>query len=36
VAAAVVWDGRSSRREGVFLVVAYAAAVIAFYLVGGQ
>ncbi len=28
---AVVWDGRSSRREGAFLVVAYAAAVVGFY-----
>jgi Ca2+:H+ antiporter len=36
IAAAVVWDGRSSRREGVFLVVAYAAAVLGFYLVGGR
>jgi Ca2+:H+ antiporter len=35
VAAAVVWDGRSSRREGVFLVAAYAAAVIGFYIGGG-
>ena len=36
IAAAVVWDGRSSRREGVLLVVAYAAAVLGFYLVGGR
>jgi Ca2+:H+ antiporter len=36
VATAVVLDGRSSRREGVLLVVAYAAAVIVFYLVGGR
>jgi len=36
VATAVVWDGRSSRREGAFLVVAYAAAVIGFYLGGGR
>src|SRR3954447_1354905 len=36
IAAAVVWDGRSSRREGVLLVVAYAAAVVGFYLVGGR
>jgi Ca2+:H+ antiporter len=36
VATAVVWDGRSSRREGVLLVIAYAAAVIVFYLVGGR
>jgi Ca2+:H+ antiporter len=36
VVTAVVWDGRSSRREGVFLVVAYAAAVIGFLLGGGR
>jgi len=36
VTTAVVWDGRSSRREGLLLVVAYAAAVIVFYLVGGR
>jgi Ca2+:H+ antiporter len=36
VATAVVWDGRSSRREGVFLVVAYTAAVIGFYVGGGR
>ena len=36
VATAVVWDGRSSRREGVFLVIAYVAAVIGFYLGGGR
>jgi Ca2+:H+ antiporter len=35
VATAVVWDGRSSRREGVLLVVAYAILVVVFYLVGG-
>jgi Ca2+:H+ antiporter len=35
-AAASVWDGRSRRREGVLLVVAYGAAVVAFYLVGGK
>jgi Ca2+:H+ antiporter len=35
VATAVVWDGRSSRREGGILVLAYAAAVVAFYLAGG-
>ena len=34
--AAMVRDGRSSRREGVLLVVAYAAAVVGFYLVGGR
>ena len=33
---AVVWDGRSSRREGAFLVVAYAAAVVGFYFAGGR
>jgi Ca2+:H+ antiporter len=36
VATAVVWDGRSSKREGVFLVIAYIAAVIGFYLGGGR
>jgi Ca2+:H+ antiporter len=36
VASAVVWNGRSSRREGVFLVLAYAAAVVGFYLGGGR
>ena len=36
VVTAVVWDGRSSRREGVFLVVAYGAAVIGFLLGGGR
>ena len=33
---AVVWDGRSNRREGVFLLVAYGAAVIGFLLGGGR
>ncbi|HKD94851.1 MAG TPA: calcium/proton exchanger [Gaiellaceae bacterium] len=36
IATAVVWDGRSSRREGVLLVVAYAVAVLVFFLVGGR
>ena len=36
VATAVVWDGRSSRREGVLLCLAYAAAVVGFYLGGGR
>jgi Ca2+:H+ antiporter len=36
VVAAVVWDGRSNRREGWFLVVAYMGAVIGFFLVGGR
>jgi Ca2+:H+ antiporter len=36
VVAAIVWDGRSSRREGAFLVVAYAAAVVGFLLGGGR
>src|SRR5215471_12898713 len=36
VVTAVVWDGRSSRREGVFLLIAYAAAVIGFLLGGGR
>jgi Ca2+:H+ antiporter len=35
VATAVVWDGRSNRREGGILVLAYAAVVVAFYLAGG-
>jgi Ca2+:H+ antiporter len=34
VVAATVWDGRSHRREGAFLVAAYAAAVLGF-LFGG-
>lgn len=36
VATTVVWDGHSNRREGAFLVLTYAVAVIAFYLVGGR
>jgi Ca2+:H+ antiporter len=36
VATAVVWDGRSSRREGAFLLVAYAATVVGFLLGGGR
>ncbi len=36
VAAAVVWDGRSNRREGALLVAAYAAAVVGFLLGGGR
>src|SRR5262249_1652238 len=32
----VVWGGRSSRREGALLVVAYAVMVVVFYLVGGR
>lgn len=36
VVAAIVWDGRSSRREGWFLVIAYAAAVVGFLLGGGR
>jgi len=36
VVTAVVWDGRSSRREGVFLLIAYGAAVIGFLLGGGR
>jgi Ca2+:H+ antiporter len=35
VATAVVWDGRSSQREGGILVLAYGAVVVAFYLAGG-
>ena len=33
---ATVWDGRSHRREGMFLVAAYAAAVVGFLLGGGR
>jgi len=33
---AVVWDGCSTRRDGALLVGAYGAAVLGFYLVGGQ
>jgi Ca2+:H+ antiporter len=33
---ATVWDGRSHRREGAFLVAAYAAAVLGFLLGGGR
>jgi Ca2+:H+ antiporter len=36
VVAATVWDGRSHRREGAFLVAAYAAAVLGFLLGGGR
>ena len=36
IATAVVWDGRSSRREGALLCLAYLAAVVAFYLGGGR
>jgi Ca2+:H+ antiporter len=36
VVAVVVWDGRSSRREGALLCVAYAAAVVGFLLGGGR
>jgi Ca2+:H+ antiporter len=36
VTAATVWDGTSRRREGMFLVAAYAAAVVGFFLAGGQ
>jgi Ca2+:H+ antiporter len=36
VVTAVVWDGHSNRREGVFLVIAYAAAVVGFLLGGGR
>jgi Ca2+:H+ antiporter len=34
LATAVVWNGRTSRREGGLLVAAYVAAVIGFYFVG--
>ena len=36
LATAVVWNGRSSRREGALLVAAYVAAVIFFFFVGGR
>jgi Ca2+:H+ antiporter len=36
VVAGVVWDGHSNRREGVFLVAAYAAAVLGFLFGGGR
>jgi Ca2+:H+ antiporter len=36
LAAATVWDGRSRRKEGMFLVAAYAAAVVGFFVTGGQ
>jgi Ca2+:H+ antiporter len=36
VVTAIVWDGRSSRREGAFLVAAYAAAVLGFLFGGGR
>ena len=36
VVAATVWDGRSRRKEGMFLVAAYAAAVLGFLLGGGR
>ena len=36
IVAATVWDGRSHRREGMLLVLAYAAAVLGFLLGGGR
>jgi Ca2+:H+ antiporter len=36
VGAAVVWDGRTNRREGGLLVAAYVAAVLGFLLGGGR
>ncbi|HZS29641.1 MAG TPA: calcium/proton exchanger [Gaiellaceae bacterium] len=36
VVTAVVWDGRTNRREGAILVAAYAAAVVGFLLYGGR
>ena len=36
VVTATLWDGRSRRREGAFLVAAYAAAVLGFLLGGGR
>jgi len=35
-AAAVVWDGRTNRREGAVLVAVYAATVVGFLLYGGR
>jgi Ca2+:H+ antiporter len=34
--AAVVWDGRTRRRDGALLVAAYAAAVLGFFLGDGR
>ncbi len=36
VVTAVVWDARTSRREGALLIAAYAAAVAGFLLYGGR
>ena len=36
LATAVVWNGRSNRREGALLVAAYVAAVVGFLLGGGR
>ena len=36
VVALTVWDGLSRRKEGVFLVAAYAAAVLGFLFGGGR
>jgi Ca2+:H+ antiporter len=36
IVAATVWDGTSRRKEGAFLVAAYAAAVVGFLLGGGR
>jgi Ca2+:H+ antiporter len=36
VVAATVWDGTSRRKEGMFLVAAYAAAVVGFLFGGGR
>jgi Ca2+:H+ antiporter len=36
VVAATVWDGRSRQKEGMFLVAAYAAAVLGFLFGGGR
>jgi Ca2+:H+ antiporter len=36
VVTATVWDGRSRRKEGAFLVAAYAAAVLGFLFGGGR
>ncbi|HEY3462116.1 MAG TPA: calcium/proton exchanger [Gaiellaceae bacterium] len=36
IVAATVWDGHSRRKEGMFLVAAYAAAVLGFLFGGGR
>jgi Ca2+/H+ antiporter len=36
IVAATVWDGRSRRKEGAFLVAAYTATVLGFLFGGGR